>query len=196
MDELSIDEGFAENERAHVVELYLEAFGRKLRPAFPDEAICRKALMATMRKDRFIVARRGGKLLGICGFHQAGVGSVGFKWASLRGSISMLQFLRAILVLSVISTSERHGAFTLDGIAEDSSARGQGVGTALLDAAAAKARLAKARAVRLSVVNNNPRARALYEREGFRQVAEGSIGTLSKFYGFREYITMERDVSA
>lgn len=196
MDELSIDEGFTEDERAQVVELYLEAFGRKLRPAFADDKTCRKALLATMRQDRFIVARRGEKLLGICGFHQAGIGSIDFKWASLRGSISMLQFLRAILVLSIISTSERHGVFTLDGIAVHDSARGQGVGTALLRAAAAKARLAKARAVKLSVIDNNPRARALYEREGFRQVAKGSIGPLSKFYGFREYITMEQDISA
>ena len=194
MDELKIFEGFSETERERVVNLYHEAFGRKFRPAFADDERCRSALVKTMRGDRFLVATKEGQLLGVCGFHQSGVGSIDFKWSLLKGSLSLFEYLRAVLVLSVMSTSESKGAFTLDGIAVDAAARGEGVGTALLKAAAAKAKEMEFQVMKLSVVDNNPRARALYERLGFRPAGKGVLGPLSKIYGFKSYITMELEL--
>lgn len=55
----------------------------------------------------------------------------------------------------------------MDGICVDSSARGLGIGTALLEAIKAEAKTRNLAQVRLDVIDINPRARALYEREGF-----------------------------
>ena len=49
--------------------------------------------------------------------------------------------------------------------------------------------------VRLDVVAENPRARALYERYGFREVGTVQAGILAPLLGFREAATMTLDVS-
>jgi ribosomal protein S18 acetylase RimI-like enzyme len=56
-------------------------------------------------------------------------------------------------------------------------ARGQGVGAALLEAAAAAARRRGSRALRLEVRTGNTAAIALYERDGFHQ-----IGRYAQYY--------------
>lgn len=57
--------------------------------------------------------------------------------------------------------------------------RGQGIGTALLDALAAAAGAAGVRAISLSVGRNNPALR-LYERMGFERLADGPIRLLRR----------------
>lgn len=52
------------------------------------------------------------------------------------------------------------------------SARGRGVGDALLEAIQRWAQLSGARSLRLNVAEGNPSARALYERNGFRFTGE------------------------
>lgn len=191
MQDVTIGDGFNDDQRERVVEMFWEAFGRKLRPGFVDEVTGRAVLFATLRSDRMIVASRSAEVLGICGYHQDGIGSIDLSWANVKGVISLPSFIRAILVLSIISTSDRAGALVLDGIAVHSAARGQGIGTALLKAASKKAAKAGEGVLRLAVVDSNPKARLLYEREGFREVQAGSIGFLSRVYGFKNYVNME-----
>ncbi|KQT98119.1 GNAT family N-acetyltransferase [Sanguibacter sp. Leaf3] len=194
MEDMTVGEGFSEAERGHVAALYWEAFGRKLRPAFTDEPTGLAVVRAALRSDRLLVARQSGRVVGACGFYQAGVGAADLRWSPLRESLSTLAALRATLVLSVLARSDRPGALVLDGICVDHAARGRGTGTALLSAAADKARRTGASRVRLSVVDDNPRARALYERRGFTPTGRGTLGPLSSVYGFDGYTTMELEV--
>ena len=194
MGDVSIDEGFTEGEREHVAALYWEAFGRKLRPGFVDEPTGRAVVRAALRSAHLLVARQEDHVVGVCGFYQAGTGAADLGWSRLRESLSVPAALRASLVLSVLSRSDRPDALVLDGICVDRAARGRGIGTSLLSAADDKARRIGARTVRLSVVDVNPRARALYERHGFTPVGRGTLGPLSPVYGFDGYTTMELEV--
>lgn len=194
MGELSIDEGFTECERAHVAALYWEAFGRKLRPGFVDEPTGRAVVCAALRSDHMLVARQEGLVVGVCGFHRAGTGAADLRWSRLRECLSVRAALRASLVLSVFSRSDRADALVLDGICVDLAARGRGIGTALLRAAADRARRIGARTVRLSVIDVNTRARALYERHGFVPTRRGGLGFLAPVYGFDGYTTMQLEV--
>lgn len=195
MGDVSIDEGFAEEEREHVAALYWEAFGRKLLPGFVDESTGLAVVRAALRRAHLLVARQEGHVVGVCGFYQAGIGAADLGWSGLRESLSVLAALRAGVVLSLLSRSDRPDALVLDGICVDRAARGRGIGTSLLSAAADKARRIGARTVRLSVVDVNPRARALYERHGFTSTGRGALGPLAPLYGFDGYTTMELDVS-
>lgn len=192
---MSIDEGFVEGEREDVAALYWEAFGRKLRPGFVDEATGRMVVRGALRSDRLLVARQADRVVGVCGFYHAGTGAADLGWARLRESLSVPAALRARLVLSVLSRSDRPDALVLDGICVDRAARGRGTGTALLSAAAGRARKIGASTVQLSVIDTNPRARALYERLGFTRVGHGTLGPLSLVYGFDGYTTMQLEVS-
>ncbi len=83
----------------------------------------------------------------------------------------------------------------MDGICVDASAQGKGVGTLLLNAVfdAAKARgLAK---VTLDVIDSNPRARALYERVGFKATTTDHLGPLRHVFGFSAATKMVREIN-
>lgn len=174
--------------------LYWEAFRDKLRPAFGSDELGLRIVRSAMRPDRVLVARIEGEVAGVCGFHQRGVGAVDLSWRSLRAQVSAWQALRAALVLGVLERSEQDGRLVLDGICVDATLRSAGIGSALLDAAVDYAQGNGAVAVRLSVIDTNPRAAALYRRRGFEPVGGGSLGILGYVYGFDRYTLMERRV--
>lgn len=190
MADVSIDEGFTEGEREQVAALYWEAFGRTLSPGFADESTGRAVVRAVLRSSHLLVAREGGHVVGVCGFRQHGTGAASFGWARLRQLLSAPAALRAILVLSVLSRSDLPDTLVLDGICVDRAARGRGIGTSLLSAAADKARRIGAENISLSVVDANPRARTLYERRGFTPTRRGALGPLAPVYGFDGYTVM------
>jgi ribosomal protein S18 acetylase RimI-like enzyme len=72
----------------------------------------------------------------------------------------------------------------MDGICVATNARGLGVGTALLHAIKEEARARDLFHVRLDVIDINPRARALYEREGFVAGTPEHLGPLRLLFGF------------
>ena len=195
MHEVMISRGFADDERTRVADLYWEAFGQKLRPGFVDEQTGVHAVRAGLQPEHVLVARRDGALLGVCGFYGTNSGAVDLTWSSLRRTLSIPAAMRASIVLAVLSRSARTDSLVLDGICVDRAARGLGIGTALLGAASSYARTVGARSVRLSVVDGNPRARALYERQWFTPVDSGTLGVLPVVYGFDRYTTMELKVA-
>jgi ribosomal protein S18 acetylase RimI-like enzyme len=67
---------------------------------------------------------------------------------------------------------EGAGVLTINGLAVAHAARGQGVATALLEAAAAEGKRRGARKISLHVHSTNTAARRLYERHGY--VIEGT----------------------
>lgn len=192
--DVTIGYGFTADERAGVADLYWQAFRRKLRPAFASDGRGRGIVAASLRADRTLVARADGAVVGMCGYRQGGAGAASPTWRLLRAQLSWPAAVRAALVLGVLARSDVEGALVLDGICVGDAQRGRGAGSALLEAAAAHARAEGLRAVRLSVVDTNPRAQALYRRRGFVPVESGSMGALSGVYGFDRYTSMERRV--
>ncbi|MEO1550281.1 MAG: GNAT family N-acetyltransferase [Pseudomonadota bacterium] len=70
------------------------------------------------------------------------------------------------------------------------TARGQGVGTRLLSAVEALARARGCTCLRLDVIDTNPRARALYVRQGFEPQAPQRLGPFAGVFGFSTAIPM------
>ncbi len=92
---------------------------------------------------------------------------------------------RRFLGTAVMFFRKRSGVARLYSLASHPDGRGQGIGTALVDAAEAAARRRRCRALRLEVRCDNHRAIALYERLGYRR-----LRSLAKYYaddadGFR-----------
>jgi len=95
-------------------------------------------------------------------------------------------------LLGVAGFKTAQGA--MDGIFVAQEARGKGVGTALLKAVYAEARVRGYQQVRLDVIDTNPRARALYLHEGFEERETRQVGMLRHVFGFNAATTMVRDV--
>ncbi|MGO3886851.1 MAG: GNAT family N-acetyltransferase [Mycetocola sp.] len=184
--------GFTPHERTTVGSLYWEAFATKMRPAFPSPDTGQAIITAALRPERILVAHGPDGPLGMCGFHLDGTGALDLGWHRLRAELSPARALRALAVLSLLERSESTTTLTLDGLCVSAEARGRGIGQSLLAAAERTARQHNKRSVRLTVIDANPRAAALYQRLGFRPISQGSVGILGLIYGFTGYTTMEK----
>jgi len=78
----------------------------------------------------------------------------------------------------------------MDGIAVDPDYRGQGVGTQLFEGLFDHARENGYNAVRLDVIDTNPKARQLYERIGFVAENTARYEWLRPWLGFGASTTM------
>ena len=185
--------GFSDAERPRVAALYWEAFGAKLGLALGPRDRALAFLTRALRPAHAICARDGsGTLLGVAGFKTiegALVDGTAQDMAAVYGRLGALWRIGLLALLERETTEHR---FLMDGIAVTEPARGMGVGTALLEAAAREARARGCAEIRLDVVHGNDRARALYERRGFVAVGEQRIGLLRFAFGFRGATIMVR----
>lgn len=192
-----IEPGLRAGHRAAAAQGYWQAFSRKLRyPLGPEE----KALTfigRALNPDCAISAISGdGGFLGVAGFKSETGAFVGGGLADLAAVYGWPGAILRALPISLLERPCEVGTLLMDGIFVQPQARGAGVGSALLDAVEAlAARLGMAR-VRLDVIDTNPRARALYERRGYRETARTSLGPLRHVFGFGAAATMTKQIGA
>jgi len=190
---MKITRGFAEPERPDIAALYWEAFGQKLGRTLGPRDKALAFVAAVLDPSHAICARRAdGTLLGVAGFKTSESALVGGDFSDLAAVYGLFGALWRVLLLGLLERDTEDRRFLVDGIFVAENARGQGVGSRLLDAIAQEAALRGYGEVRLDVVEGNDRARALYERSGFHAVGTQSMGPLARIFGFRSATTMVR----
>lgn len=198
MSELEIRRGLPLGREAEAARLYDRAFGAKMRALVPDEAKRRAMLADCFVHDLAFAAVMEGEVVGLAGFHE---GDRSFTSAGGAGllfrHLGVFGGLRALVGFVMFDRSPEAGELLMDGIAVDPRCQGQGVGTRLLRALFAHAAEAGLTSVRLDVVDTNPRARALYDREGFVAGEVSRDGWLTRrLFGFDTATTMRKAISA
>ena len=195
MQNITIFPGIPTDQRRTAAALYWQAFGAKLGRVMGPDARARAFFEASMDGE-FALSALGadGTLLGIAGFKTAGGSLTG---GTMRGLADVYGWFGALwrgLLLSLLERKAAPDVLLMDGICVAAEARGQGVGSALLEAIITEARQRRLASVRLDVIDNNPRARALYERKGF--VARGTtyLGPLKWLFGFDHATEMRRGI--
>jgi ribosomal protein S18 acetylase RimI-like enzyme len=190
---IQIDHGFADADRPLIAALYWEAFGAKLGRAMGPRDKALRFFQTALNPSHAICARgTDGRLLGVAGFKTMDGALVGGTFGDMARVYGWIGAAWRVALLAALERDTENVRFLMDGIFVAPEARGQGVGTGLLEAVAAEARRRGYAEVRLDVVEGNDRARALYEREGFRAVATQSTGLLHHVFGFRSATTMVR----
>ncbi len=190
-----ITTGIPEINRPEAAALYWEAFGEKLGFVLGPKYRALIFITRVLRSDHGICAHdEDGQLLGVAGFKTAQGALVGGEFRDLRKVYGWVGASIRALLLSALERDTENERFLMDGIFVAEEARGQGVGTALLHAVYAEAKVRGYRQVRLDVIDTNPRARALYLHEGFEEVDTRQIGLLRHIFGFNASTTMVRDV--
>lgn len=189
--EFTISRGFSDAERPRIAALYWEAFSAKLSVVMgpPERAL---HFLARQVDPEFALVARGnsGEVLGLAGYKTAQGSLVGGAMSDLVASYGWLSALWRAPLLSLVERDLSDGVLLMDGICVGADARGCGMGTALLRAIKEEARVRDKTAIRLDVIDTNPRARALYEREGFEAVGTETLGPLRWVFGFRSSTRM------
>ncbi|MFC4908601.1 GNAT family N-acetyltransferase [Actinomadura gamaensis] len=187
--------GLPEEARRAAAELYWEAFERELTPVVGGPHAV-DTIADGLHLDRVIGAWDGGELLGIAAVRDRSGPVLEWDARRLRRDFGPLRGLWRTVLSTMLDAKARPGELLLDSLAVSSAARGKGVGTKLLQATVDEARRRGLRRVRLEVVDTNPRARALYERFGFRWDRTERTPYLRKLMGFSSVDDLVLDVRA
>lgn len=195
MKGVTLQLGLPEPLRADAARLYWQAFGGKLGKVMGPEPRAMGFLLRVIRTDQVIIALGPkGQLLGIAGFKTPSGGFASGRTEDLRALYGSFGAWWRKTLLGWLTGEVDNDRFLLDGLCVDAPAQGQGLGTALLNAICAEARLRGYPALRLDVVEGNLRAIALYRRLGFEVTGRQNIGLLRLVFGFSAALTMVRQV--
>lgn len=191
---IQITDTIAENHRQRAGEIYYEAFRRKLQPLVGKPASVERILAAGFNLDMAIGALKDDQLLGLAGLHNRDKIFSRVSLPDCQAQLGRLHGLYAWAVLNMFSAGAHcpPNHLRIAAIAVDVSTRGQGLGSRLLNAIIEKARQAGFSAVRLEVVDTNPRAKKLYETFGFSTVETHSYPITSRWLGFaKDYVMVK-----
>ena len=192
---VTIRHGFAEADRAEVAALYWQAFGPKLGRVLSPEPKALAFVARVMRADHALAAYdEAGRFLGVAGFKSQRGAFVGGRPSDLAAVYGRFGGRWRAVFLNLLARNVENERFLMDGLFVRADSRGRGIGSALLQAVVAEAARRGYREVRLDVVDSNPRARALYERHGFRAQFEAKLGLLRLVFGFGTATAMVRPV--
>jgi ribosomal protein S18 acetylase RimI-like enzyme len=179
--------------RPQAARLYWEAFGGKLgRVLGPDDRALR-FFQRVIRGDLcFSAVGDGGELVGIAGYKTQSGSFAGGTWDDLTKVYGRWGGRWRGGVLWTLGREVDNDRFLIDGICVARAHRSKGVGSRLLEALYQEAAERGYGSVRLDVVQENFRARALYERQGFRPTKTEELGVLRFLFGFASSTTMVR----
>lgn len=194
--ELQIVPGPAPELIPQAVEILLDAFWLKVRHLelfTADRAVARRVYADSVAFELARYAVADGRVLGVAGLEHSGRHFMRLRWAALRREFGVPGSLGR-WIFSWMSTLQPQGRKTMRiaVIAAAGDARGRGVGTALLEDIFTFARAQGFTKIRLEVVNTNLRAKALYERLGFRKVFYFPTGIFTRRGGFTGFFMMEK----
>jgi ribosomal protein S18 acetylase RimI-like enzyme len=173
-----------------IARLFFEGF-REVPPAFGTPHSLARIIRASFSEpDVCIVARDGGELKGFAmldfeGHHLFKMGLRHFlkEYGPAEG-------LRRAFLGALLNAGSHKGAFLLDVLAVDASCRGQGVGSRLLEETETEARRHGYASVTLDVVDENPRAKKLYESVGYERVKHRRLPFYRRLFGISGYTRM------
>ncbi len=188
--------GLPRGQRKAAAELYWQAFGGKLGRVLGPDPLALAFLDRVIRADHAIVALDPkGKLVGLAGFKTPKGAFAGGGFADLRAIYGLPGAVWRGFLLRLLGREIDNSRFLMDGICVQREARGEGVGSRLIEAICDEARARGYSEVRLDVVDTNWRARALYERLGFTVAGSERLGPLRHVFGFTSATLMVRPVA-
>jgi ribosomal protein S18 acetylase RimI-like enzyme len=179
--------------RPQAARLYWEAFGGKLGRVLGPEDRAIRFFQRVIRGDLcFSAINGGGELVGIAGYKTPAGSFAGGSWGDLADTYGRWGGRWRGAVLWTLGREVDNDRFLIDGICVARSHRSKGVGSKLLAALYQEAAERGYGSIRLDVIQDNWRARALYERQGFRATRTEELGVLRFLFGFASSTTMVR----
>lgn len=182
---------------AHItagIRLYYTGLEAKLGPVFGPLETALAVLPGSIHRSRCLVALTNGRLVGILGLHDQRGSFLEPSYGTMVRHYGQIAGTFRTMLLMLLDHKVPPGDLYLDGIAVEPSQQGQGIGTAQIIAFEHRARDNGFDTVSLEVIDTNPRAKKLYARLGYHEVATHSMGPFSHLFGFRTTCRMSKRV--
>ena len=184
--------GIPEAMRQEAAQLYDDAFGEKFAVAISSRSSRIELLATSLVLEYACAAICDEQLVGLAGFHVDGHSLTGgLNYQKLISHLGFFKGNWAALIFSIYERKQQNGELLMDGIAVRSDKRGKGIGTKLLEEIKHCASEKGMERIRLEVIDTNPQARQLYERNGFVATETSHFGFLRSILGFGASTTME-----
>jgi len=196
-DRIEYVRGIPESLRHEAAQVYDAAFGSKFAVAVrsPDARI--ELLSRSFLLPFAFAAICDDRLVGLAGFHTTdGSLTGGMNYKLLVSTLGIFRANWAALIFSLYERNPLPKELLMDGIAVHPEMRGQGIGSRLLSEVISFAAQEGYNQVRLDVIDANPAARRLYERNGFVAIKTEHFGYLRWLLGFGASTTMIRSVTS
>lgn len=186
--------GLPPTHRHQAARLFHQAFERKLRALVPSEAtgIC---LIEGMIVDPYAIAAiRNEKCIGVAGLHHGRYGFIRPKLSVFLQTAGWLRGLPGFFAFQSMARPVKTGELRIESLTVETLERGQGIGTRLLSEAYRFAQERGFKVLSLEVVDTNPQARKLYEREGFLSIKTTHFPFLKRTAGFSASTLMRKEI--
>ncbi|MCL5073128.1 MAG: GNAT family N-acetyltransferase [Actinobacteria bacterium] len=191
MQEINIEitESISKNQRIRAIEIFYDAFERKIRALIKSKEKAISIYSNSLKNDHVFYALLNGNIVGLIGLHYKNKTFLDLKYGDIRKYFNPLRSYFIYRICKLASPKIKDDVLRIDSIAVDKSIRSQGIGTLLINKVFEFAKNEGFKEVILEVVNTNPKAKALYERIGFREKKIVRYYFLTRSAGFSsEYV--------
>ncbi len=166
--EVYVVDGIDEMHLEDALRVAYDAFAFKFRLGFRNAEDLVRLFRDSVDTKSCISATVDGQFAGFLAFQTSGQEFYHLNPGALFTRFSPPRAVRVLINLALLANRVGPDEFMVDSLVVDRSARGMGVGTALMRRAESKARAMGKRTMSLGVIGENEGAIRLYERLGYR----------------------------
>jgi ribosomal protein S18 acetylase RimI-like enzyme len=193
-DEIVIQNNLPENQRRQAADIYYDAFSRKLTMLTASRQELTALLARIFNPQRAIIALGGDGCVGLAGLHYDREYFTRTQRSIFTEELGWLRGLPGYLLFHAFEPTPPEDQLRIECLAVSPKDRGKGIGSKLLQAVYSLAKKAGKSAVSLEVVDTNPNAQRLYERQGFKAIRSMHYPYLRNIAGFTAVHVMVRMV--
>lgn len=190
---MDIEHGCSLNDAEAIAGLFFDGFAEETRPVFGNPRSMARIMHKSMNPATCIAAREAGRLIGMAILDLEDRHLFHPRLKHFTAEYGRLDGLRRFALMFMLGAGLSHrGLFYLDILAVGGDRRGENIGSRLLAEVEREAARQGQAAVVLDVVDENPRARKLYESLGFREIKHRRRPLHKPIFGFSGFSRMEK----
>jgi len=186
--------GIPSEHKEEAIRLYAGAFASKFVKLLGSEAKIIDLFMEGINTDRAISAlSENNELLGLSGFHLDGKALVDLNFKDFVKHYGLIKGSIKMVLIAVIFDRDADGEeqLLMDGIVVKEGNRGMGIGKQLFQRLEKYARENNLLSIKLDVIDENQKAKKLYEKIGFEQTDYQKVpGIIKNLIGVSGVTTM------
>lgn len=167
--DIEIADSINTSQRIRAIEILYCAFEQKIRALIKSKEKALAIYNESLKNDQVFYAFLNGNVAGLIGLQYENKNFLEFKYKDLRKYFNPLHSFFIYKIYRLTSPKIKEDVLRIDSIAVDKSYRGMGIGTQLINKVFEFAKKRGFKEVILEVVDTNPRAKALYEKIGFKE---------------------------